>query len=98
MKKFNLTVQDVANIINDRNKGVYVDDLAIKYNTTNATVAKLYKAYNGNVMYYNLLGVDSKKILDECLKMKDKTLINPPKYEVKILFGLITLKINPIIE
>jgi len=98
MKKFNLTVDDVLSIINDRNKGMYVDDIAIKYDMTNAMVSTLYKAYNGNTKYYEKLGVESKKILDECLKLKGKNISKPQKYEVKILFGLITLKINPIIN
>jgi len=96
MKKFNLTVTDVTNIIEDRNKGVYVNDLAIKYNTTNAMATTLYKAYNGNTIYYEKLGVEAKKVLDECLKLKRKNITKPQKYKVKILFGLITLKINPV--
>jgi len=96
MKKFNLSVEDVNNIIEDRNKGMYVNDLTEKYNTTNGTVVTIYKAFNGNKKYYDLLGVESKKVVDECIRLNRKSIVNLQSYEVKILFGLIKLRITPV--
>ena len=76
MKEFNLNVDDVISIIEDKNKGMYVNDLAIKYKTTNATVVRLYKAFYGNKKYYNSLGVKSRRIVDECIRLKKNNIVN----------------------
>ncbi len=98
MKIFNLTVNAVLSLIDERNKGAFVHDLTNKYNVSRATIISLYKAYNGNLKYYNKLGVESKKIIDECIRLKNKRIANTQKYQVKMLFGLITLKVNPVID
>lgn len=96
MRKTELTVEDMKGIINMRKKGFYVNDIADKYGTTNGTVSRLYRAFNGNEKIYNSIGKEAKELIDKCRDDKSSANNVPQRYEVKIFFGLITLKVNPI--
>ena len=64
MKKSNLTKKDVNAIINMRNKGMHVNYIASIVCTTNGTVSRVYRAFNGNQKIYDSLGNELQCIID----------------------------------
>ena len=92
MKKVNLTKEDVLKIVDLRSQKIHCRDIEERLNISKSMISQIDRAYSGIKTSYDVLSEHNKKIIDS---LRNK--IKPQKYEVKILFGLITLKITPVV-
>jgi IS30 family transposase len=90
MEAINLTKEQVLQITNLRLIKVSCRDIANQLDISRSIISNIDRAFSGIKSSYDRLNNHNKSIIDSLTKE-----VNPQKYEVKILFGLITLKINP---
>ena len=86
-----ITVEEVLEIIELRNYNYQNKEISEKLNISTGLISMVTRAYNGNESQLLKIGKYNRNIVAEAMN-KDKQ-----KYEVKILFGLITLKITPVV-
>ena len=92
---FNITKENALLIISESKKGVDQRIIADKVGCSQATISRFIRAYNGNPKEYELLNINSKKLIEE-LKNKQFISIEAPIYECTLFFGLFKIKLKPI--
>lgn len=94
---FNITKENALLIISESKKGVDQRIIAKKIGCSQATISRFIRAYNGNPKEYDLLNINSKKLIKELENKQNKT-IEYPIYEFTIFFGLFKIKLKPSIN
>lgn len=94
MKQIIMTKEKGLEIIELSRKGIDQRIIAEKNGCSQATISRFIRAYNGNQEQFDLSTETAKKVITD-IKIKEKVLAAFPKYECRLLFGLIKLTFKP---
>lgn len=91
MKQIIMTEEMGLKIIELSQKGVDQRIIADKIGCSQATISRFIRAYNGNQEQFDLLSETAKKVIADIKAIKSL-----PKYECRLLFGLIKITFCPV--